>query len=73
MLTAPLELPTRKIDGLNATVNVGYEDECNGVSFTNQYTGQILVKRWATDHRLNVARSAANQESQRQRRAATLI
>jgi hypothetical protein len=32
-----------KVTGLNATVNVGYEDECNGNSFTVLYTGQILI------------------------------
>jgi hypothetical protein len=32
------------INGLNATISVGYEDECNGNSFTKTFTGQILVK-----------------------------
>lgn len=36
------------VTGLNATVNVGYEDECNGVPYTVQYTGQILVKNRAS-------------------------
>jgi hypothetical protein len=31
------------VEGLNASVNVGYEDECNGQSFTKLFTGQILV------------------------------
>jgi hypothetical protein len=31
------------VEGINATVNVGYGDECNGQSFTKQFTGQILV------------------------------
>jgi hypothetical protein len=31
------------VSGLNATINVGYSDECAGDSFTAQFTGQILV------------------------------
>jgi hypothetical protein len=31
------------ISGLNATVNVGYETECGGGSFTKTFTGQIVV------------------------------
>jgi len=31
------------ISGLNATLNVGYTDECAGNSFTVRYTGQILI------------------------------
>ena len=31
------------VSGLNATINVGYTDECAGNSFTVQYTGQILI------------------------------
>lgn len=31
------------VSGINATVNVGYEDECNGVAFTKIFTGQIIV------------------------------
>lgn len=31
------------VSGLNATLNVGYTDECAGNSFTVQYTGQILI------------------------------
>jgi len=33
------------ISALNATVSVGYEDECNGNSFTKTYTGQIIVSQ----------------------------
>jgi hypothetical protein len=36
-------LTRSKVSGLNATVNVGYEDECNGEPFTVLYTGQILI------------------------------
>lgn len=36
-------LTRSKISGLNATVSVGYEDECGGNSFTKTFTGQILV------------------------------
>jgi hypothetical protein len=31
------------IAALNATVSVGYEDECAGNSFTKTYTGQIII------------------------------
>jgi hypothetical protein len=31
------------ISGLNATVTVGYTDECNGKAFNVTYTGQIIV------------------------------
>lgn len=31
------------VSGLNATINVGYTDECAGNSFTVRYTGQILI------------------------------
>jgi hypothetical protein len=31
------------VSGLNATINVGYTDECAGNSFTVQYTGQIII------------------------------
>jgi hypothetical protein len=41
-------LTRSEVTGLNATVNVGYEDECNGVPFTVLYTGQILVKNRAS-------------------------
>jgi hypothetical protein len=36
-------LTRSSISGLNATVNVGYETECAGTSFTKTFTGQILV------------------------------
>lgn len=35
------------VSGLNASVNVGYGDECAGESFTILYTGQILVSNRA--------------------------
>ncbi len=31
------------VTGLNATVNVGYSDECAGASFTKTFTGQIIT------------------------------
>lgn len=31
------------VSGLNATVNVGYSNECGGGSFTKTFTGQILI------------------------------
>ena len=31
------------VSGLNATINVGYSDECAGGSFTKQFTGQIVI------------------------------
>ena len=31
------------ISGLNATISVGYEDECNGNAFTKTFTGQIVI------------------------------
>jgi hypothetical protein len=31
------------ITGLNAMVNVGYDNECNGTGFTKSFTGQILI------------------------------
>jgi hypothetical protein len=31
------------ISGLNATINVGYSDECAGASFTKQFTGQVVI------------------------------
>jgi len=31
------------VSALNATINVGYSDECAGGSFTKQFTGQIVV------------------------------
>lgn len=36
-------LTRSSINGLNATINVGYSDECAGGSFTKQFTGQILI------------------------------
>jgi hypothetical protein len=36
-------LTRSKVSGLNATVNVGYDDECNGSTFAVLYTGQILI------------------------------
>jgi len=36
-------LTRSSVNGLNATVNVGYETECAGASFTKTFTGQIFV------------------------------
>src|SRR6185369_1063027 len=36
-------LSRSSITGLNATVNVGYETECAGTSFTKTFTGQIVI------------------------------
>ena len=36
-------LSRSSVSGLNATINVGYSDECSGGSFTKQFTGQIVV------------------------------
>ena len=36
-------LSRSSISGVNASVSVGYSDECGGNSFTKSYTGQILV------------------------------
>jgi hypothetical protein len=36
-------LTRSSISGLNATINVGYETECAGTSFTKQFTGQIVI------------------------------
>ena len=36
-------LTRSSISGLNATVNVGYETECGGTSFTKTFTGQIVI------------------------------
>lgn len=36
-------LTRSSVSGLNATINVGYSDECAGGSFTKQFTGQILI------------------------------
>jgi hypothetical protein len=41
-------LTRAKVTGLNATVNVGYTDECAGQPFTKTFTGQILVKQKAS-------------------------
>lgn len=41
-------LSRSSVDGLNATVEVGYDDECNGGTFSVVYTGQILVKNRAS-------------------------
>lgn len=36
-------LTRSSVSGLNATINVGYSDECAGGSFTKQFTGQIII------------------------------
>lgn len=36
-------LTRSSISGLNATISVGYSDECAGGSFTKSFTGQILI------------------------------
>jgi hypothetical protein len=36
-------LTRSSISGLNATITVGYTDECAGNNFSIQYTGQILI------------------------------
>lgn len=36
-------LTRSKVSGLNATITVGYEDECAGQSFSKTFTGQILI------------------------------
>lgn len=36
------------VSGLNATITVGYEDECAGTAFTKVFTGQILVSQKAS-------------------------
>jgi hypothetical protein len=36
-------LTRSSISSLNATINVGYSNECAGASFTKQFTGQILI------------------------------
>jgi hypothetical protein len=36
-------LTRSSVSALNATINVGYTDECAGNSFTVQYTGQIVI------------------------------
>jgi len=37
-------LTRSSINGINASVNVGYSDECAGGSFTKSFTGQVLIK-----------------------------
>jgi len=37
-------LTRSSVSGLNASVSVGYSDECAGGSFTKSFTGQILIK-----------------------------
>lgn len=37
-------LTRSSINGLNASVTVGYEDECAGNTFNKTFTGQILIK-----------------------------
>ncbi len=41
-------LTRAKVSGLNATITVGYEDECAGTAFTKVFTGQILVAQKAS-------------------------
>lgn len=42
-------LTRSKVDGLNATVSVGYENECAGGSaFTKTFTGQIIIANKGT-------------------------
>jgi predicted small lipoprotein YifL len=41
-------LTRSSISGLNATITVGYEDECGGNQLTKQFTGQILVTNTAS-------------------------
>ena len=36
------------VSGLNATITVGYEDECAGTYFTKVFTGQIVVAQRAS-------------------------
>lgn len=36
------------VAGLNATINVGYEDECAGTAFVKTFYGQILVSQKAS-------------------------
>jgi hypothetical protein len=36
-------LSRSSVSGLNATISVGYSDECAGSSFTKTYTGQIVI------------------------------
>lgn len=41
-------LTRSSISGLNATINVGYETECGGTSFTKTFTGQIVIANKAS-------------------------
>ena len=41
-------LTREDITGLNATITVGYEDECAGTYFTKVFTGQILIGQRAS-------------------------
>ena len=41
-------LTRSSVTGINLSVNVGYEDECNGVPFTKLFTGQILLANKAS-------------------------
>jgi len=43
---APISRST--ISGLNATISVGYSDECGGGSFTKTFTGQIIISNSAS-------------------------
>lgn len=36
-------LTRSSVSGLNATISVGYSDECAGGSFTKSFTGQVLI------------------------------
>jgi len=36
-------LTRSSVSGLNATITVGYEDECAGTAFNKTFTGQILI------------------------------
>ncbi len=36
-------LTRNKITAINATVSVGYDDECNGTAFSKTFTGQIFI------------------------------
>jgi hypothetical protein len=36
-------LTTSRVEGLNATVSVGYTSECGGPQYTSTFTGQIIV------------------------------
>jgi len=38
-------LTRASISGLNATVTVGYEQECGGASYTKTYTGQLVINQ----------------------------